>query len=480
MLVPAKLRADRRCVSVTLRALTEPVRFPAVLFVTVLLTLLSLQPAAAEIRIGIIGDQTYAPDLDKAYGVLQQGVDALKKERLDVVLHVGDLVESTQAPDDIKARFSQATAILNQIPAPWYMTAGDHDVNPPSFVQNSSDRSREALFQSLYGALNPLVQSHLYYSFDVNNYHFVVLYSIESLDTDPRWGNVFYSKISDAQYSWLADDLALRAANKAGVIVLLHQPLWYMWSNWDRVHHLLAQYPVKAVVAGHFHYQQIDARIDNIEYRVVGATGGQTKHGSPNAGDLQHVSMLIVKDDGSIDFRMIPLPPYTQIAWTSRRTMDRVQAIDSLLGNVYDLASNSPIYLQNGALVAACGTADPAKLVLTKLGNADANPVDVSIVVNAPNMTVDGSFGAGMCVGNISPLSCRLNASAAVALSNTSVVETSIYPTPPALWTGIIAAAKPPPAPNTSITITVLMSFLSDNQTFTVGQSATTAVKACN
>jgi hypothetical protein len=37
-------------------------------------------PASASIRIGIIGDQTGAADLDKAYAVLQQGVDALKSK----------------------------------------------------------------------------------------------------------------------------------------------------------------------------------------------------------------------------------------------------------------------------------------------------------------------------------------------------------------------------------------------------------------
>jgi hypothetical protein len=50
---------------------------------------LAALPASAAIRIGIIGDQTGAADLDKAYAVLQQGVDALKSQTLDIVLHVG-------------------------------------------------------------------------------------------------------------------------------------------------------------------------------------------------------------------------------------------------------------------------------------------------------------------------------------------------------------------------------------------------------
>jgi 3',5'-cyclic AMP phosphodiesterase CpdA len=437
-------------------------------------------PALASVRIGIIGDQTGAADIDKSYAVLQQGVDALKNEKPDVVLHAGDLVESTQTPDEIKRRFDQATLILNQIPAPWYMTPGDHDVNPPVWVQNSPDRSREALFQQLYGALNPLVQKHLYYSFDVNNYHFVVLNSMEALDVDPRWGNVFYSGISDAQYEWLADDLATKAINTKGIIVLLHHPMWYVWSNWDRVHRLLARYPTRNVVAGHFHYNQIDSRIDNINYSVVGATGGDTKHGSPNAGDLQHVTMLTVNDDGSFEYRMIPLAPYAQIGWTSRQIMDRVQAQDSLLGNIYNFPTDSPVFLQKGALVAACGSVTPARLVLNQLGNADVRPVEVDITVTAPNMTVNGSFGQGMCEADIGPLSCKLNPSVNVAISDTSVVELSQYPVPSPLWTGTVVASNPPPPSKTAITVNVTLSFTANNEEFSVSKSSSTTVQPCN
>jgi 3',5'-cyclic AMP phosphodiesterase CpdA len=452
----------------------------AILYSFVVLALYSgAEPASARIKIGIIGDQTFAPNLDNAYGTLQQGVDELKQEHLDVVLHAGDLIESTASLEEITERFNQAVKILNELPAPWYMTAGDHDVSPPRFVPNSPDHSREALFQKLYGDVNPLVRTHLYYSFDVKKYHFIVLYSFEALDVDPRWGNVFYSDISDMQYEWLAHDLATHAGNSRGIVVLLHQPMWYVWSNWSRIHRLLAQYQTKAVIAGHFHYNQIDSRIDNIEYRVVGATGAETKHGSPNAGDLQHVSVLTIEDNGKLDFRMVPLSPYAQTTWTSRRVMDRVEAIDSLLGNVSELASNSPVYLENGTLVAQCGTNNPAKLSLLQLGNADASPVEVKIDVEAPNMTVAGVFGDGMCESEVQPLSCKLSPSAGVAISNTSIVEQSTYAPPPALWTATITAANPSPTAGTTITVAVHMSLTTENQTFTVGQSATTTVQAC-
>src|SRR6202035_4166008 len=90
---------------------------------------------------------------------------------------VGDLVESSRSPAQVAALFNQATGILDQLPVPWFLTAGDHDVNPPAFQQDSPDRSREQLFQQLYGARVPAFAVHPYYSFDLNGYHFISLYS---------------------------------------------------------------------------------------------------------------------------------------------------------------------------------------------------------------------------------------------------------------------------------------------------------------
>jgi len=49
----------------------------------------------------------------------------------DMILHVGDLVESSKSDNDITSDFKQATGYLNSIkkgssPVPWYITAGDH------------------------------------------------------------------------------------------------------------------------------------------------------------------------------------------------------------------------------------------------------------------------------------------------------------------------------------------------------------------
>jgi hypothetical protein len=436
----------------------------------------------SSIRIGIIGDQTYAPDLDAAYGVLQQGVAALSSQGVRVVLHVGDLLESTQSPEAIRQRFGQATAILDQLPVPWYLTAGDHDVNPPAYQPDSSDRSREALFQELYGARVPAVRTHPYYSFDVAGVHFVSLYAFETLDADPRWGDVFLSAIGDDQVAWLADDLeAHRSARQ--IVVFVHQPLWYNWSGWQRVHALLARYPVAAVVAGHFHYAQDEGTLDGIRYLVVGSTGGATKDGTRNAGDVYEVAVLTVSAGSgggrSASLDLVPLDGQP-LALTPRVDMDRVQTLDLMLGNLYDFGTINPVYVKDGALVDACTGGNPATLELVPIGNSIDVPLDVSVAFDpgaAPVALSSPGFTTGQCRTVVSPTECLLARGARVWISNNSSVQVDPY-APPLWQAGLVLQGAPPPA-GTPLNLDVRLSFAGKSGTLALHATASTTVAAC-
>src|SRR5204862_40322 len=135
-------------------------------------------PHAPAFRVGIIGDQTLASNLNAAYELLEKGVARLDAEHVRVVLHTGDLVESCDSPEAIRATFARAAKILDRLASRWYMAVGDHDVSPrqqqckgdgdtgstlPRFVQDSTDRSRETLFKELYGATRAEAGDRLYY-----------------------------------------------------------------------------------------------------------------------------------------------------------------------------------------------------------------------------------------------------------------------------------------------------------------------------
>lgn len=381
--------------------------------------------AKTSIVIGIVGDQTLSSDLGRAYGVLEQGVGILAGRRPDVVLHTGDLVESTGAPEEVRAEFRKAAALLDRLPVRWHLTAGDHDVSPPGWQAGSGDRSREALFQELYGAREPAFREHPWYSFDVNGFHFVALYSHQVLRADPRWGDIFLARIQDDQLAWLERDLAAHSRARA-VIVFLHQPLWYHWSGWKRVHDVLRRHAVAAVVAGHFHYDQDEGEIDGIRYLVVGATGGDTKRGSRDAGEAQHVTLLRVTGPRHMEIELLPVAGGGPLRITPREDMDRVQALETQLGNLYGFADRNPVFLKEGRLVSDCQGGAPARIRIDSLGNPIDLPVEVSIGFQSePAGAALGApgFGRGLCQAGSGPNACLLRPAVRTNFSNYSSVD---------------------------------------------------------
>jgi hypothetical protein len=398
--------------------------------------------APHSIRIGIIGDQTGTSDLDASYAILQRGVQRLSSENVALVLHTGDLVESSVDAATYRQMFGRATTILDRLPVPWYLTPGDHDVNPPPpFIQDSGDRSREELFRELYGLRRPQIKDHLYYSFDTGDYHFIALYSHEVLNADPRWGTILLADLSDAQRRWLTADLEAHA-NVRGIVVFLHQPLWYNWSAWRDVHELLRRYPVAAVIAGHFHYNQDEGLLDGIRYVTVGATGGSTKTGSPRAGSLQHVTVLTLRGRSS-EFRLLPVDMSAPLEMTARRDMDRVQMLDLILGNLWDFGMTNPVFRKGNTLVGACDASEPARLKLLPIGNPLDVPLDVSVRVDSPGVQLQNAqFAAGVCISAVGGEKCQLARGSRVTTANLSTVGTT--------WG--CAAACAPPAPLWSAT----------------------------
>ena len=436
-------------------------------------------PAAARTRssrsitVGIVGDQTFSSDLDRSYGVLEQGVGVLSSRRPDVVLHVGDLVESTVAPEEVRAAFGKATALLDRLPVPWHLTAGDHDVSPPGWQAASADRSREALFQELYGAREPAFREHPWYSFDVNGFHFVALYSHQILRVDPRWGDIFLARVQDDQLAWLKRDLEAHRRARA-VVVFLHQPLWYHWSGWKRVHDVLRRYPVAAVVAGHFHYDQDEGEIDGIRYLVVGTTGGDTKHGSRDAGEAHHVTLLRVAGPKKVEIELLSVAGGGPLKLTPREDMDRVQALDVQLGNLWNFTEKNPVFLKDGLLVADCAGGAPAKIVIDSLGNPIDLPLEVDVAFRSEpaGVVLDApGFSNGLCQEAKEP--CRLAPATRTNFSNYSSADVQ---SGDPVW---VSGLSGTPALGATLSFDVRTSFAGASGKLFVEKTVRTAVRGC-
>lgn len=428
------------------------------------------------ITIGIVGDQTFSSDLDRSYGVLEQGVGILSVRRPDVVLHVGDLVESTGTPEEIRAAFQKAAAILDRLPVPWHLTAGDHDVSPPGWQAASADRSREALFQELYGARVPAFRERPWYSFDVKGFHFIALYSHQVLRVDPRWGDIFLARIQDDQLAWLERDLESHRRARA-IVVFLHQPLWYHWSGWKRVHDVLRRYRVAAVVAGHFHYDQDEGEIDGIRYLVVGTTGGDTKHGSRDAGEAHHVTLLRVSGPRKVEIELLPVTGGEALKLTPREDMDRVQALDVQLGNLWNFTEKNPVFLKGGELVADCQSGAPARIRIDALGNPIDLPVEVEVGFRSEpgGVALDSpGFGSGLCQTGSDSRTCHLAPAARTNASNYSSVD--VQSGVPVWESGLKSET---PAPGTVLTFEIRTSFMGMVGKLFLEKTVQTAVRAC-
>lgn len=425
------------------------------------------------IRIGLIGDQTFSTNLQASYGVLQQGVGVLSGQSIDIALHMGDLVESSLTASEITANFNQATGILGGLGVPWYLTAGDHDVNPPNFQQDSPDRSREQLFQQLYGQRVPDFAVHPWYSFDFNGYHFISLYSFAALWSDSRFGNIFLSQVYDDQFAFLQNDLA-NHANAAAIIVWVHQPLWYHISGWQRIHNLLRRYPVAAVISGHLHYSQDASVIDGIHYITVGATGGFKKDGNRQAGDVDLVSVLTVKGPKHVNLDLFPLDGQP-LFLTPRVDMDRVQALDVQLGNFFDFSQVNQVFNKNGLLVGDCTTGSPATINIAEIGDPIDLPLDVQITPNTPGTSLSNPhFAADVCQQVISGTECVLKRTVRTFISNYSSVDIDTFDGP--LWTSGLSGSA---APGTPLNFDVKTTFTGTSGQFFLHTTASTTVQAC-
>jgi hypothetical protein len=337
----------------------------------------------------------------------------------------------------------------------------------------------EKVFQEEYAKRNPKVSEHLYYSFDIGDYHFVALYSHDNLHVDPRWGNSFLSKVSDKQLEWLATDLE-KHKNRKGIVVFTHHPMWYNWPGWMPVHTLLKRYPVIAVIAGHFHYNQDQGELDGIRYVVVGATGGDLKQASREAGNVWHVTVLKLKDR-SADFELLPLDSGEDLRLASRQDMDRVQALDVMLYDLFNFGQSNPIYLVGGRLTESCDSNRPAKLRLLQIGNPIDVPVDVDLELFSTSLKVNNAeFAVDTCDKKCSAR-CVLAPGKRIAISNNSDVFLTFQCQPPSIFwqAGVQPIDGNMPAAGDKIVVNIELSFIGTSGKMSAQGMAEAEVKSC-
>ncbi|HAM72167.1 MAG TPA: hypothetical protein DCM86_11035 [Verrucomicrobiales bacterium] len=153
-----------------------------------------------------------------AQGAVAQAMAGL---RPDLVLHGGDIVYGgfdDKTPDTrVFGYYQKLTGQMQN--TPFYFTIGNHDLNccggTPELNLTNWVQNGVSFQRTFYLPTNSLTGTSHFYSFDDGDVHFVSLYN--------PWGYVYTFSQTNAQYSWLTNDLA--TTRKPWKVLFFHAPI---------------------------------------------------------------------------------------------------------------------------------------------------------------------------------------------------------------------------------------------------------------
>ena len=170
-------------------------------------------------RSPLLSFHTFKPRGDFTFLVTADGGDGLPaKYRIasvmaqtpaDLVLHCGDIVYDyfSLGREDYRCLSVYGPQMRS---VPFYFSAGNHDVNGPSF--------EEPYLQTVYLPTNPVTGTEHFYSFDQGDAHFTVLF-VPWLRNVPQL-EPYQLTNGSPQYCWLTNDLA--TSTKPWKFLFLH------------------------------------------------------------------------------------------------------------------------------------------------------------------------------------------------------------------------------------------------------------------
>jgi DNA/RNA endonuclease YhcR with UshA esterase domain len=203
-----------------------------------------------------------AKDIDPV-ALFDQAVAEIIEINPNFVIDTGDCVanadkRNASSSKELYDLYTSAIEAFGRAGIPIYHAVGNHDVvgvNDKKADINESGYGK-GLFLETFGL------NSTYYSFDLNDYHFVVL-DPNNIDPEDNKGLIY--DVNDEQLSWLSSDLS----NITGsVIVFLHEPT-YNLVNMEELHDVLKTADAKMIFSGHRHEDEV---LDS--YGIPEAVGG--------------------------------------------------------------------------------------------------------------------------------------------------------------------------------------------------------------
>lgn len=208
------------------------------------------------------------------HGVFPRAVNALNLLRPELVMSVGDMIEGYTANERIvSGQWDAMEKDLAALKAPFYYTAGNHDISNPAMGR---------MFMQRYG--KP------FYSFVHRQVLFIVLNS-EQRHVEGGF---------EAQQEFLARTLAEHDGVR-WTFVFFHQPVWRHREGpqWWRDAAKLLERRDHTVFAGHWHQYAKKVR-GRSNYYTLATTGGGSDLSGPESGSFDHVVWVSVTPQGPV------------------------------------------------------------------------------------------------------------------------------------------------------------------------------------
>jgi len=248
-------------------------------------------------RFVVMSDRTGGHDP----GAWARAVEQVNRLKPDFVMCVGDLIEGyTDDADKARAEWKEFDALTDRLDAPFFYTAGNHDVQYGVTRAVYSARSRQ--------------EGKTWYSFDYRGCHFVVFDSTAIVNA--------VREVVDAQWAWLDKDLAA-ARGARHTFVFFHHPI-VAGDDWDRIRKRLD--PARTTIfTGHYHSLSYD-REDGIPYYILGPTATRGNDADREKGGFRMFAHVAVSG-GEPTIAMIPVGEVLPHNFISRAVSKRIRSM---------------------------------------------------------------------------------------------------------------------------------------------------------
>ncbi|MHA2162519.1 MAG: metallophosphoesterase family protein [Candidatus Thorarchaeota archaeon] len=230
-----------------------------------------------------------APDYVGISPIHEDIVNAYVEESPELILHTGDIVGSGGVYEQWTSFNDSMTAVWEG-EIPFYGSAGNHEKYTDVWYQYDSDLSNYTTFFDYSSVVDEPGETELYFSFDYEGIHFIILNTEDYFD-DVEFGSDVFN-CSEEQMTWLLGDLA-GTEPEDFIVVVFHRPPWSIREGrpdrWDQAetvraefHDIFVQNDVDIVFNGHDHYYYRTLR-DDIYYVITGGGGAELYEPSTTA-----------------------------------------------------------------------------------------------------------------------------------------------------------------------------------------------------